>query len=77
MHWTGIVTIILVSIYLLFMLVRTIRKIRNGESLEECSCAPKKGKGNALVEAYHAKYGASKQSGSNEQAPIKMNQKQG
>lgn len=56
MHWTGIVTIILVTIYLLFMLVRTILKIVRGESLEECSCAPKNGKGNALVEAYHAKY---------------------
>ncbi len=56
MHWTGIATIILVTIYLLFMLVRTIGKIKRGESLEECSCASKKGAGNALVEAYHAKY---------------------
>ncbi len=58
MHWTEIATIIVTSIYLLFMLIRTIRKIRRGDNLEECSCAPKKGKGgNALVEAYHAKYG--------------------
>lgn len=71
MHWTGIVTIVLVSIYLLFMLVRTIRKIRNGESLEECSCAPKKGKGNALVEAYHAKYKTSKSDSSSVKASMK------
>lgn len=59
MHWTESVTIIVTSLYLLFMLIRTIKKIHRGENLEECSCAPKKGKGgNALVEAYHAKYGA-------------------
>ncbi len=59
MHWTEIVTIIVTALYLLYMLIRTIRKIRRGENLEECSCAPKKSKGgNALVEAYHAKYGA-------------------
>lgn len=63
MHWTEIVTIVITSLYLLYMLIRTIRKIHKGESLEECSCGPKKGKGgNALVEAYHAKYGKNESS---------------
>ena len=59
MHWTEIVTIVVTALYLLFMLIHTIKKIHRGDNLEECSCAPKKSKGgNALVEAYHARYGA-------------------
>lgn len=56
MHWTGILTIIFVSVYLLFMLIRTLKKIKKGESLEECSCTNKKEQGNALVKAYYSKY---------------------
>lgn len=72
MHWTEIVTIILVSLYALAMLIYYFRKIKNGESLDECSCASnakkKRKKGqkemNPLVAEYYAKYKKADSTGS-------------
>ena len=62
MHWTEIVTIVLVASFLLAMGIYYGRKINRGESFEECSCSSKKKKGkskNPLVEMYHKEYGCS------------------
>lgn len=64
MHWTEILTIVLVVAFLLFMFFYYGKKIKNGESLDECSCAKsrkryRKGQNdiNPLVAEYYAKYG--------------------
>ncbi len=64
MHWTEILTIVLVVSFLVFMFFYYAKKIKNGESLDECSCArsrKKHQKGqndiNPLVAEYYAKYG--------------------